>query len=50
MRCKFCHSEIIEFVKWLFHEKKQVRRFECPVCGPLDYRTLEPLTANGEKP
>ena len=43
MRCKFCHSEIAEYVKWLFHQKRQVKRFECPCCGPLHFKNLLPV-------
>ncbi len=43
MHCRFCHALIEEYAKWLFHAKRQVKKFVCPVCGPLHYRTLEPL-------
>lgn len=31
MFCKYCHAPIEELVKWLFREKRQVKRYECPV-------------------
>lgn len=43
MVCKLCGSTIEEYIKWLFREKRQVKRFECPVCGPLHFKTLLPL-------
>lgn len=45
MVCKLCGSTIYEYV---IHERQNMqgpvlRRFECPCCGPLDYKTLFPL-------
>ncbi len=43
MKCKLCHLEIDEFIKWLFLEKRQIRRYECPLHGALHFRTMLPM-------
>ena len=46
----FCHSEIIEYV-WHHRQNPKgriLRRFECILCGPLDFRTLLPLQKGNE--
>ncbi|HAS17900.1 MAG TPA: hypothetical protein DCR39_08475 [Nitrospiraceae bacterium] len=50
MICIFCHSEIIEYV-WHHRQNPKgriLRRFECILCGPLDFRTLLPLQKGNE--
>ena len=49
MICIYCHNEIIEYIT---HERQNmkgpvIRRYECPACGPLDFRTLLPVKVEG---
>lgn len=48
-KCKFCGCTIEEFIKWDFQKKRQWKKFVCPCCGPLHYRTLQPITAREDK-
>lgn len=35
--CKLCGSTIVEYIKWDFLNERQIKRYECEVCGPLHY-------------
>ena len=41
--CNYCHSEIEEYIRCDFQRERQIKRYECVVCGPLHYQTMLPL-------